>query len=360
MRFANRLEFKEKTHEVSMTAQRLVQRMKKDSIHSGRRPTGLCGAALLIAARMHEFNRTINDILEIVRIHESTLKKRLFEFGQTPSSGLTLDEFMTIDLEAEQDPPAFLAARQRDKERLKKSTTTETVAEFTKLQKLIDEQLEKDLKGRLKNILPGVRINEKDIDDNDVNDMIDNESGLSADIVNEADAGAANAEEKELLPDTTAIYERPDVSIVHEKDPLESSLDVDPMDDIDDAEIDNYILQPEDVARKTDVWNKLNADYLEKAKLRQEKLSKEPEKKKRKVARKSQIPPSNTAGEAIAKMLQEKKISSKINYDVLKTLDQSAEEATTSKVESEESQIIDVDSKLLESSFLFSGSTSKK
>lgn len=44
MRFANRLEFGEKTHEVSMTAQRLVQRMKKDSIHSGRRPSGLCGA----------------------------------------------------------------------------------------------------------------------------------------------------------------------------------------------------------------------------------------------------------------------------------------------------------------------------
>lgn len=44
MRFASRLEFADKTHEVSMTAQRLVQRMKKDSIHSGRRPSGLCGA----------------------------------------------------------------------------------------------------------------------------------------------------------------------------------------------------------------------------------------------------------------------------------------------------------------------------
>jgi transcription factor IIIB subunit 2 len=41
------LEFGEKTHEVSMTAQRLVQRMKKDSIHSGRRPSGLCGAGEL-------------------------------------------------------------------------------------------------------------------------------------------------------------------------------------------------------------------------------------------------------------------------------------------------------------------------
>lgn len=46
MRFANKLEFGEKTHEVSMTALRIVQRMKRDSIHSGRRPSGLCGAGI--------------------------------------------------------------------------------------------------------------------------------------------------------------------------------------------------------------------------------------------------------------------------------------------------------------------------
>lgn len=44
MRFANRLQFGSKTHEISMTALRIAQRMKKDSLHTGRRPTGLCGA----------------------------------------------------------------------------------------------------------------------------------------------------------------------------------------------------------------------------------------------------------------------------------------------------------------------------
>lgn len=42
------------------------------------------------------------------------------EFGDTPSSALTLDEFMTVDLEEEQDPPAFKAARKKDRERLQK------------------------------------------------------------------------------------------------------------------------------------------------------------------------------------------------------------------------------------------------
>ena len=43
-RFAHRLEFGEKTHEVSMTALRLVSRMKRDWMAQGRRPSGLCGA----------------------------------------------------------------------------------------------------------------------------------------------------------------------------------------------------------------------------------------------------------------------------------------------------------------------------
>lgn len=42
------------------------------------------------------------------------------EFGETPSSALTLDEFMNVDLEEEQDPPSFKAARKKDRERLQK------------------------------------------------------------------------------------------------------------------------------------------------------------------------------------------------------------------------------------------------
>ena len=51
-RFAHLLEFGEKNHEVSMTALRLLQRMKRDWMHTGRRPSGLCGAgvAALLAA----------------------------------------------------------------------------------------------------------------------------------------------------------------------------------------------------------------------------------------------------------------------------------------------------------------------
>ncbi|XP_053192205.1 transcription factor IIIB 90 kDa subunit-like [Scomber japonicus] len=114
-RFAQLLEFGEKNHDVSMTAMRLVQRMKRDWMHTGRRPSGLCGAALLVAARMHEFRRTIKEIVGVVKVCESTLRKRLTEFEDTPTSQLTIEEFMKTDLDQECDPPCFTAGLQKKK-----------------------------------------------------------------------------------------------------------------------------------------------------------------------------------------------------------------------------------------------------
>mmetsp|Transcript_6069 Transcript_6069/g.5411 ORF Transcript_6069/g.5411 Transcript_6069/m.5411 type:complete len:144 (-) Transcript_6069:1088-1519(-) len=62
-RFCAKLEFGEKTHLVSITALRLLQRMKRDWMTYGRRPNSLCGAAILIAARYHGFKRTTNQIV---------------------------------------------------------------------------------------------------------------------------------------------------------------------------------------------------------------------------------------------------------------------------------------------------------
>jgi len=147
MRFAHRLELGDKTHEVSMTALRLVSRMKKDWIHFGRRPSGLCGAALLIGARMHGYNRSVYDVIKVVKVHESTLRKRLNEFGETPTSQLTLDEFMNIDLDAmteEQDPPSFKEARKRDRERLLllEEKSDNIAKEFDDFEQKIEEALD--------------------------------------------------------------------------------------------------------------------------------------------------------------------------------------------------------------------------
>lgn len=79
-------------------ATRIVQRMKRDWIATGRRPTGICGAALLLAARAFNVNRAVSDIVKVVHISETVVRKRLDEFGQTDSGNLTIDEFNVVDL----------------------------------------------------------------------------------------------------------------------------------------------------------------------------------------------------------------------------------------------------------------------
>lgn len=89
------------------TANRLVQRMKRDWIHYGRRPSGVCAAAVLVSARINNVRCSIKDIISIAKVCESTIRKRINEFIETPSSKLTFKEFMSKDIESEEDPPSY-------------------------------------------------------------------------------------------------------------------------------------------------------------------------------------------------------------------------------------------------------------
>jgi len=57
--------------------------MKKDWISAGRRPTGLCGAALLLASKAFEINRSVSDIVRVVNISETVIRKRMDEFRES-------------------------------------------------------------------------------------------------------------------------------------------------------------------------------------------------------------------------------------------------------------------------------------
>jgi len=119
-RFASKLELGDKTHQVSISALKLVQRMRRDWIQTGRRPSGICGAALLIAARVHGFRRTQREIVRIVRICDVTLRKRLTEFSETAIGSLTARELDSVDLESFEsaDPPSFTRNRLADQQRI--------------------------------------------------------------------------------------------------------------------------------------------------------------------------------------------------------------------------------------------------
>ncbi|KAJ3612953.1 hypothetical protein NHX12_019210, partial [Muraenolepis orangiensis] len=100
---------------------------------------------------------------------------------------------------------------------------------------------------------------------------------------------------------------------------------------IDDGEIDRYLLTDKEIKIKTVLWMAANCDYLKEQKVKEAKIAQEKEqgiykeKKTRKPVKKRGPINARTADEAIEKMLEQKKISSKINYDVLKDLSEGPE-----------------------------------
>ena len=120
LRFAQRLEFGSETMRVANDAVRIVQRMNRDWMTPGRRPAGVCGAALILAARMNNFRRSVREVVFVVKVQEQTIFNRLDEFKATESGALTIEEFRTIDLERTADPPAFAQDKHGKKKRGRK------------------------------------------------------------------------------------------------------------------------------------------------------------------------------------------------------------------------------------------------
>ncbi|XP_032123509.1 transcription factor IIIB 90 kDa subunit isoform X1 [Sapajus apella] len=358
-RFAHLLEFGEKNHEVSMTALRLLQRMKRDWMHTGRRPSGLCGAALLVAARMHDFRRTVKEVISVVKVCESTLRKRLTEFEDTPTSQLTIDEFMKIDLEEECDPPSYTAGqrklRMKQLEQVLSKKLEEVEGEISSYQDAIEIELENSrpkAKGGLASLAKdgsaedtaSSLCGEEDTEDEELEAAA---SHLNKDLYRELLGATPGSSEAAGSPQWSGrppaleslLDPLPTAASLGISDSIReciSSQNSDPKDvsgdgeldlsGIDDLEIDRYILNESEARVKAELWMRENAEYLREQREKEARIAKEKElgiykehKPKKSCKRREPIQAS-TAREAIEKMLEQKKISSKINYSVLRGL----------------------------------------
>ncbi|OVA11333.1 Transcription factor TFIIB [Macleaya cordata] len=360
-----------KNTEVSKTALRIIASMKRDWMQTGRRPSGLCGAALYISALSHGLRHSKADIVSVVHICEATLTKRLIEFENTESGSLTIEEFnMKADeLEREGDsrqepnlgtkssgkiellcehkgtakahfahglckacyddfiilsgglqggsePPAFQRA---ERDRMAKAATEEKAEESG----LLEKELEPSSK-----------------DDRDVveNEKLESEpsQSIGATIGHQAvDDGASCQSQGNDDMDSVAGDESESLS------------------DIDDVEVDGYLHNEEEKRYKKIIWEEMNKEYLEEqtAKEAAAAAAKEAyevnfqncseellaaqefaaaaaaavaksrkEKKQKRDAEAKNATPAQTAAEATRQMLTKKRLSSKINYDVLDKL----------------------------------------
>lgn len=331
-RFAARLDFGDKTALVANSALRVVSRMKRDWIQTGRRPAGVCAAGLIIAARMHGFRRTEAEVVKVVRICEATLKKRLEEFGRTPSSMLTPQEFEGIWLEQEADPPSFSHTRPKPAE-----PNTVHILPMTLL------QIQSNLRNRI------------------------------TEVAEEDEEMAAHTP---ASPEINLPLTPPDSQIVSPlasetnlaKDHLETTPEEGPTDSLSDIEWDEELntvmLNPAEIDIKTRIWTEMNKDFLEKEaeKLKiklleaTENSEKEPPltadstlaaitttavevgeflkptKKRTRAPKSSSLigeGGASSAAEAAKKVLQNKRFSKKINYEALDELFSSTEKSLT-------------------------------
>ncbi|SNX81819.1 related to BRF1 - TFIIIB subunit, 70 kD [Melanopsichium pennsylvanicum] len=398
-RFAALLDFGEETQKVAYDASRLVSRFQKDWITEGRRPAGICGACLMLAARMNHFRRSVSEIIQVVKIADVTLKARLEDFKKTPTGQLSVQDFRNVWLEEEHAPPAFLRTREPAINKRKRKTykhikldgvqngdnsedgdadadakdedasprATEADAEDSidpALEKVIDEATQQEIQQYLQQSLAqeldkALETKEREREERAKSGKV---APSQTTILPDADlpipdaniAGPAGSRDLsfdinkagKLLPlgglgmDVQSTFsEGAEASFSGAANDSAAATgrrrsvahDVDGLADLDEEELDRFILSPEEVKIKERVWMEFNKDWMEQTLKKQLKLEhdqkmgvpiREPYKRKKpKAPRDASTAMHNTsAAESAKMMLKQKQFSKKINYDALNNL----------------------------------------
>lgn len=316
-RFASYLELGEKANAVALTALRVVARMKRDWIVAGRRPAGVCAASLLIASRAHGFTRTQSDVTKILRICNVTVNTRIKEFELLPSAQLTFEQFNTIDMESEANPPSFTKNRMSE---LRNKAFVEGDTALLTSDACLDPLAPKARnKGRTKNRKVDAQIMydelEKDLASNeDSTALLDNAPASTSSAASSTKVVASAGSGGEIVPIATNLvtsnHDGKIVTIAHPKqatssemqmaiaksqnivpyDPLTSScpgsstiggksyatyeerIDLKawiqsiPRDSAINSEIKELIRSEEDEKEKVTLFEEMNADYLKRQK----------------------------------------------------------------------------------------------
>lgn len=271
-------------HVVAMTALRLVARMKRDWLQVGRRPSGICGACLLIACRMHGYRRTQREILDVVNVCEATLRRRLVEFVSSDAADLTFNEFESMNenqhLNPEKrrtengeeecantaDPPSYTRAvkAEEQQERLR-LRAAEVEAQLNARGMVGGGELSQVWATELNKLLETKEFQREENpiqlhQDPSVNKLIvqhiaasnlglyDDKQRVKSQPVDEANS----IQELALIGEETSGK-----PIVEQKDAPPMKLD-----DVDDDEIDQYLLDDEECSFKTGQWESLHHEFI--------------------------------------------------------------------------------------------------
>ena len=346
-RFTERLLGK-RDNAVSDTALRIIASMKRDWMQTGRKPSGLCGAALYIAALSHGYNYTKSNIVAVVHVCEATLTKRLIEFENTDSGSLTIEDFLA---KADDEPVSNFSpisgevlCKHKDKaaEHFAHGLCEKCYNKFTKLsggleggadppafqraEKLRLEAAKKaEEAAAIKEAMLGESICEMQNSDAEHNIM-----STTEDSVGDKSATIGSGE----IGKDYVTSKDPEVGGENGK------VDADPesFSDIDDVEVDGYLHNEEETQYKKIIWEEMNKEYLEEQAAK-EALAAElaargvgvgegQQKKRRRNEDMKNSTPAETPAEATYNMLKRKGLGSKINVEAVGGLYNTKDEAS--------------------------------
>lgn len=365
-RFVSKLSFGEEgSKRVMEDASRLAHRMNRDWLVQGRRPAGIAASCVLLAARMNNFRRSKAEIVQVAKIAEETVQRRLDEFGSTSAATLTVSDFRSTQIESEADPPSFTKHRERERrlaaerERAQNEAVDPELAADPDLQAMVDDldEQDKQRKREGKAKIKRQPSSEEQTSDNNDDDILSEGEGTSK-------------SQKQDKPEHEEDEEEEEEAISHEidetmKDPAfkelsraqlllqkyreqkeaeaayaasggkgswVSNIPDDPasLSDVDDDEVNSFILGEKEAEIKEQIWISMNRDYLieqERKRIQIESdkkagIYKEPRKRRRTKPKEEDEEGSavSSPAEGAKQMLQKRAFSKKLNYDVMQSL----------------------------------------
>ena len=375
-RFINKFNFGNKKSKVEKTALKILQFMERDWITYGRRPSGLCGACILISAKLHKLNVDINLISKVLRVSAQTILNRIEEFSLTRVASMSMEEFACFEewhFYPEADPPAFLKGIKKSNNQKEQKDEEKTEEKIEEINKKSEEKVEN---GQTKNNRDNVQNNNNEIftfidpklslskNNSFKNDRLNLRSGNSfmSKNNNYNDSFALRPRNSGLSRNNDSFFERPfnelyenndnknelfsfrpsnsvisknnnDLSLTPNNSGINKSKrfnELKPMSTADeklsnipDNEDYKYIYSRDEYGVRKQLWEIMFKDWIEQQKEKEEKEGKEKKlkvKEPRKRIKKMMIKPDGKQKSAFEAIKSSSKFGKKINFSYIKSI----------------------------------------
>jgi transcription factor IIIB 90 kDa subunit len=240
-----------------------MQCMDRDWMTTGRRPSGLCGAAIIISARIHGYKRSTKQITDIVHVCDETIRRRLEEFSTTSTARMQKSDFDCADKIVDdgqgKDPPAYIKNRKREKESQEQIVNREILFKQAKeIEKIFsDDKKEKLIK-------------------------IESEQGTTLDQTLVVNSHLKETNFESIKQNYLSKISDP---IKAESSPLKKSLQIENEDLSDIEDVSNFIVTQEEYKLKKLLWEILFKDWIEEQKEKKKAEKKQVKKRIRKLSK---------------------------------------------------------------------------